>query len=125
MRVPDSLRTWFIIHFIADYLFAIPLFLFPATILTWFGWQTVDPLATRLVAAALFGIGGASLLVRDENAQTYQAMLTLKIIWSVTAIIGTLITLIRGGPAFGWAILAIFTVFSAVWAYYKIQLTLH
>lgn len=125
MRVPENLRTWFIIHFIADYLFAIPLFLFPTTVLTWFGWQSIDPFATRLVAAALFGIGGVSLMMRNETAPTYHAMLNLKLIWSVTAIVGMVASLIASGgsPGFGWAVVGIFTIFSTAWAYYKIQIS--
>jgi hypothetical protein len=55
--VPPSARTWFVIHFVADVLFAVPLFFFPETTLSLLGWTDVDPAATRLVAAALFGIG--------------------------------------------------------------------
>jgi len=56
--VPSSLRTWFVVHSIADIAFALPLFLAPHWTLTLLGWHAVDPIATRLVAAALFGIEG-------------------------------------------------------------------
>ena len=61
-KVPKSLRVWFIIHFFADYIAAIPIFLFPNQILMLFGWKVIDPIAVRLVAAAFFAIGGASLI---------------------------------------------------------------
>ncbi len=78
--VPSSLRTWFVIHFLADVIFALPLFLAPRWTLSLLGWPAVDPLATRLVAAALFGIGIQSLLGRGEGAAAFRALLNLKII---------------------------------------------
>src|SRR3989442_4945197 len=86
--VPSSLRTWFVIHFLADVLFALPLFLAPRWTLSLLGWPAVDPLATRLVAAALFGIGIQSLLGRGEGAAAFRALLNLKIIWSAAATVG-------------------------------------
>ena len=56
-QIPRPLQSWFILHFALDVLLATPLMLAPEATLHFFGWQTVDPIATRLVAAALFGIG--------------------------------------------------------------------
>ena len=53
--VPNGLRSWFVIHFVADILFAIPLLLFPQALLNLLSWQTYDPIMTRLVGAALMG----------------------------------------------------------------------
>ena len=80
MSLPKTLRWWFVVHFVADVLFAVPLFLAPRAFLGALGWTAVDPVATRLVAAALFGIGIQSLLGRDESPATFRAMLNLKII---------------------------------------------
>jgi hypothetical protein len=111
--VPNSLRIWFVIHFAVDVLFAIPLFLAPVLFLTLFGWETVDPLATRMVGAALMAIGVESLLSWRANAAIYRGMLNLKIIWSACVVLGILLTmLINGGPLFGWIVLAIFLVFN-------------
>jgi hypothetical protein len=96
--VPSSLRTWFIVQFAADIAFALPLFLAPQWTLTLLGWRAVDPIATRLVAAALSGIGIQSLLGRGEDAATFRAFLNLKIIWSATATIGIVWSQLEGGP---------------------------
>jgi hypothetical protein len=121
--VPNSLRIWFVIHFAVDVLFAIPLFLAPVLFLTLFGWETVDPLATRMVGAALMAIGVESLLSWRANAAIYRGMLNLKIIWSACVVLGILLTmLINGGPLFGWIVLAIFLVFNQIWLYYRIIL---
>src|SRR3990167_5249218 len=83
-QAPSSLRTWFAIHFVIDYLFAIPLFIAPAWFLSLFGFTVVDLVTARLVAAALFTVGGISLLSRTESVNTYKALLKLKIIWSIS-----------------------------------------
>lgn len=118
MEVPQNLRTWFVIHFIVDYIVALPLFFAPRATLAFLGFDIVDPFATRLVAAALFGIGGASLLVRRKNADAFRSLLMVKIIWSMTAIIGMILAIFEGAPVFGYVAVVIFAVFSAVWIYY-------
>ena len=123
MAVPHLLRIWFFLHFITDYVFAIPLFLFPAQTLGLLGWSTVDPLATRLVAAALFAIGGISLLARSAEREVYRHLLMLKIIWSSAALLALLHALLTGSasPAIVLAA-ALFAFFAAVWIYYYAKL---
>ena len=64
-EIPRGLKLWFIVHFVADVAFAIPLFVLPRRFLTLLGWTAVDPITTRMVAAALLGIGIESLLSRN------------------------------------------------------------
>jgi len=121
--VPKSLRAWFVIHFVADYLFAIPLLIAPTWMLTLFGWQSIDPFTARLVGAALIGIGGASLTERNASAESFRSMLNLKLLWASSAIIGMTVTMLGGGyPLIGWGIVAIFVAFLFVWLYYRLQL---
>ena len=124
--VPKGLRLWFVVHFIVDVIFAIPLFLSPKETLQFFGWTQIDPLATRLVGAALMGIGIESLLGRNASVDAFRAMLNLKIIWSLSAVFGITLSMIQGGPPpFGWAVLAIFGSFSILWISYRFRLTHH
>ena len=120
--VPDSLRFWFVIHFVLDVVFAIPLLVAPEFTLSLFGWTTIDPLATRLVSAALMGIGVESLLGRNATAEVYRAMLNLKIIWSLSAVVGIAASMAAGGPVMGWVILGIFGAFCILWIHYRIRL---
>ena len=122
MSVPRSLRLWFVAHFWADVLFALPLFFAPQQFLELLGWRCVDPLASRLVAAALFGIGIQSLLGRGEGIETFRAMLTLKVIWSATATAGLVWSQLQGGPPMGWAFVAIFAAFNLLWLRYRLLL---
>lgn len=115
-----SLKNWFVVHFVVDFLIAIPLFLYPELFLTFFGWNKIDPLMSRLVASALFGIGGISFFARNSSAETFIILLDLKIIWSLSAIVGFIISILQGGyPKTVWAFLLIFVCFSCIWMYYR------
>ncbi len=121
--IPKSLRTWFVVHFILDFAFGIPLLFAPDAFLAFFGWQGIDPIATRLVGAALMGIGGESWIGRNAGLEAYRGMLNLKIIWSATATLGVLATMLTtNGPWGGWLIVVIFAPFCALWTYYRIRL---
>jgi hypothetical protein len=111
-----SLRTWFTIHFIVDYIIAIPLFLSPEKVLSIFN-IAADPLLGRLIAAALFAIGGISAIKHSKTE--YKALLNLKIIWAGFAIIGLIIALINTQNILLAPLLIIFLVFQVVWVYYK------
>jgi len=122
-KVPQSLKNWFTAHFVIDLLFAIPLFLAPVWLLTQFGFTTIDTVTARLVASALFGIGGISFVALESKKETYITLLKLKIIWSTTAIIGLLWSLGEGAPKSVWAIVMLFLAFFGVWMYYLRKLS--
>ena len=86
------------VHFAFDVVFAVPLLLAPEWLLPRLGWLFVDPVTSRLVGAALMGIGVQSLLGRNAGIETFRAMLNLKIIWSASATFGLGLALLRGGP---------------------------
>lgn len=122
MMVPIGLRRWFIAHFVADMASAIPLFVAPEFVLGMLGWPAVDPIATRLVAAALFGIGIESYLGRNSGVEAFRGMLNLKVIWSATAAIGVLWSQLAGGPPAGWGVFVTFAVFNVIWVRYRLLL---
>ncbi len=128
VSVPAALRRWFVVHFWADILFAVPLFIAPVAVLELFGWQAVDPYSARLTAAALFGIGIESLLGRNGGVEAFRTMLNLKVIWSATATIGigwSLYDGIQGRPAMAWVILGVFLGFHLLWQYWRFKLRAH
>ena len=125
-KSPNSLKAWFIIHFVVDILFAIPLMVFPIEFLQLLDWNTIDPFATRIVAAALFGIGIESWLGRNANVETYQNMLNLKIIWSGAVIIGTILSIYQttySTTIAEWLLLITFLFFHVVWIYWRVRLS--
>lgn len=124
--LPRHLRTWFIIHFWVDMLFAIPLFFFPIWSAQQFGFEITQPIFVRLTAAALFAIGGTSLFVRDESKDVYKALLMLKIIWSSVAIVGLVMATFTQPFSFPLiGTLLLFIIFSFVWRFYARKISLY
>jgi hypothetical protein len=124
-EVPIALKRWFVLHFAVDITFAIPLMIIPELFLTFLGWTVVDPIATRIVAAALFGIGIESLLGRNGSLESFKGMLNLKIIWSFATVLGIVISMFHvllNTVVFLVLLLAIFVVFNIVWVYWRIKL---
>jgi len=120
--VPGALRSWFVVHFAVDWLAGVPLFVAPEAILKLFGWHSVDPIATRLFAAALLGIGGQSWLGRNGGAKEFRGMLNLKIIWAASASLALLIGVLTGGPILAWLGLVVFLAFLALWIFWRLRL---
>ncbi len=120
--IPNSLRRWFVLHFAVDMLLGVPLLLAPEWLLPKLGWLFIDPVATRLVGAALMGIGVESLLGRNAGAETLRAMLNLKIIWAGSAIFGLAMGWYKGGPPATGLFLVVFIAFFGLWVYYRRKL---
>ncbi len=120
--VPGALRFWFVVHFAVDWIVGIPLFVAPQPLLSAFGWHPVDPIATRLFAAALLGIGGQSWLGRNGGKPEFRGMLNLKIIWAATAALGLLAGVVSGGPPLAWLGLGVFAAFLGLWLYWRLRL---
>lgn len=121
MEVPITLRRWFVAHFVVDFLFGLPLLLAPELLLRPLGWTTVDPAASRLVGAALLGIGSQSYFCRDAGVEVFKTMLDLKLVWSFSAILGLLISIGQGAPPAVWAFLSLFIAFAGIWTHYRIR----
>jgi len=122
----NALRKFFVLHFVIDVVSAIPLFLSPKLLLTTLGWQVVDPVAARMVAAALFGIGIESYIGRNSSRDSLIGMLNLKIIWSFSAIMGIGISMmqnIQQNPSALKIIFITFIAFNLLWFYWRIRLS--
>lgn len=124
-RLRKHLRNWFVLHFALDLLVALPLMAIPTWLLTALGWETVDPVAARLVAAALFAIGIESWRSRNSSLETFKPLLELKILWSAAAIIGFILNLFQNAqnrPPALYLFLLVFLGFNLVWIYFRVQL---
>jgi hypothetical protein len=119
--VQPLLRKLFLLHFILDYIVAVPLMFAPQRTMLLLGWDAPESVATRLVAAALMGIGGISLIAYKADAETYRHMLTMKLLWSGTAVLGLVLSIIDGAPVFTWVFLFIFAVFFGIWLFYRMR----
>src|SRR2546422_8721778 len=113
VEAPSALRRWFVFYFAVDWAVGVPLLVAPEILLRFFGWHEIDPIATRLFAAALIAIGGQSLLGRNGSVNEFRAMLNLKLIWAAAAAIALGIGVLGGGPALTWLGLVVFGGFLA------------
>ena len=118
-NISSSLKMWFKIHFIVDMVFAIPLFFFPNIFLNFLGFTAIEPITARLVAAALFGIGGTSYFAKTKDE--FSILLTLKLIWSSAAFIGLVWSAIQVPNVLTWILALIFAIFFIIWLHYKNQ----
>ncbi len=120
---PVQVRNWFKVHFLIDMLFAVPLFFAPVSFLTFFGFESPEASTARLVAAALFAIGGMSLWMNKESFDSFMVMLRLKLLWSGAATLGLVWGALEGGPSSLWLFASIFAMFFVLWQlwYMKLQ----
>jgi hypothetical protein len=119
--VPPALRFSFVMHFFADWVFALPLFFFPEAFLGALGWAHPDAALARVVAAALIGIGTQSLLDRNASLEAYKSLLGLKVLWSGSATLGLLWSALTVGPPMVWGFVLIFATFNSLWCYWRFR----
>ena len=119
---PVQVRNWFKLHFALDMLFAVPLFFAPVSFLNFFGFESVEASLARLIAAALFAIGGMSLWMNQESYESFVVMLRLKLLWSGSATLGLVWGALEGGPGSLWLFASIFAAFYVVWQWWYMQL---
>jgi hypothetical protein len=121
VEVPRTLRTWFLVDAAVDVLGAAALLVAPELVLGRLGWTCVDPVAARIVGAAMLAIGGQSFLGRDAGVEVYRAMLQLKMLWSFAAAGALFVGIGAGAPPAAWAFLSMFIIFAGVWLHHAIR----
>jgi hypothetical protein len=122
MKVPTMLRKWLVFHFYFDYAVAIPIFFGAEQIVVYFPEYPLDTVALRIVAAALFGIGFSSLQASSLDYDNMVKKLRWAVIWSGTAWIGVLISLVNDGHPLNWPVFFTFVLFNFLWTYYAVKL---
>ena len=116
------LRKWLVFHFYFDYALAIPIFFGAEQIAVYFPEYPLDTVALRIVAAALFGIGFSSLQASSLDYDNMVKKLRWAVIWSGTAWIGVLISLVNDGHPLNWPVFFTFVLFNFLWTYYAVKL---
>src|SRR5437899_10870028 len=99
VEAPSALRRWFVFYFAVDWAVGVPLLVAPEILLRFFGWHEIDPIATRLFAAALIALAGQSLLGRNGSVNELRATLNLERIWAAPAVIARRRGVHSRGPA--------------------------
>jgi hypothetical protein len=121
MDVPPSLRSWFIVDAVVDFLAAAPLLVAPELMLRRLGWTCVDPISARLVGAAMLANAVATFASRAAGVETYRALLRGKLIWCVAGAASMLIAVGSGAPSAAWLFLSMFVAFAGVWLHHAVR----
>jgi len=121
MDVPPSLRTWFVVDAVFDFLAAAPLLAAPELMLRRLGWTCVDPISARLVGAAMLANAAATFAGRAAGVETYRALLRGKLIWCVAGAASMFIAVGQGAPSAAWLFLSMFVAFAGVWLHHTIR----
>ena len=122
MEVPQSLRKWLMFHFYVDYAFAIPFFFFPEYLASTLNYEPLDPLAARMAAAALFGIGYSSFLASKFDMKAMRTKLRWAVVWAGSATVGLLWAATTVEHIWGWVFAGIFLFFFLLWGKYALRL---
>jgi hypothetical protein len=119
-EIKPGLKYTFLAHFIVGLIFGLVYLLIPQTYETMFKWPVADPLAYRLLGAALLGFATSSILAYRETAwEKVIIVVRMEIVWLALAVLVMLYAmLVAGMPAVGWlntgllaAFLVAFSVF--------------
>jgi len=85
-------------------------------------YEPLDPLAARMAAAALFGIGYSSLIASKFDLEKMRLKLKWAVIWAGSATIGLFWGAFSVDHLWGWAFGIIFLLFFILWSTYAIKL---
>ncbi|HSZ82632.1 MAG TPA: hypothetical protein VLA14_10130 [Polyangia bacterium] len=121
MDVAPSLRTWFVVDAVVDFLAAAPLLAAPGLVLRQLGWACVDPISARLVGAAMLANAAATFAARAAGVETYRALLRGKLIWCVAGAASMFVAVGAGAPSAAWLFLSTFVAFAGVWLHHTIR----
>jgi hypothetical protein len=121
MDVPPSLRMWFVVDAIVDFLAAAPLLAAPELVLRRLGWTCVDPISARLVGAAMLANAAATFAGRAAGVETYRALLRAKLVWCVAGAASMFVAVGSGAPSAAWVFLSMFVAFAGVWLHHTIR----
>lgn len=111
------LKYTFLIHAVIALIFGFPLLIVPGRFLGIFNWMPIDPLISRLLGAALIGLGWSS--IRGYLASYWSEVSIIveaEMVFCVLAVIGLLRhLLIANYPWYVWMTFGAFLSFAILW----------
>lgn len=112
-----ALRLAFLIHAVVGVLFGALLLIIPGRFLEWVGWAPIDPIAGRVLGAALLALAWSSFRgwQATERAQV-ATLVELEAVFTVLGCVGLLRHLLFAPfPAMVWIVFAILAIFAIAW----------
>lgn len=118
-----SLRITFVLHAVVAFVFGLGLLIIPGRLLELFNWRPIDPLISRMLGAALVGLGWGSYRGWRANLlEEVEILLQVEAVFTVLACVGLLRhLLVASFPWYVWMIFAIYAIFAIAWVYHLIR----
>jgi hypothetical protein len=118
-----ALRTLFLVHVVTALVFGVPLIIVPGRFLELVDWAPIDPIAGRLLGAALLALGWSSFRGWQATAQPgVRVLVELEAVFTGLACVGLARHLFVGSyPVFPWLVFAVFAIFFLAWAYFLVR----
>ena len=118
-----GLRVTFLIHAVVSFTAGLLLLLVPGRFLDFIAWAPIDPIASRLLGAAMLALAWSSLRGWRASEWAEVALLVeLEVVFAVLACVGLLRHLLFGWwPWMPWAILVLFALFAVAWTVFLVQ----
>lgn len=114
MSARNSACRWIlIVHFVAAWVFAIPLLFFAGKVADWVNWAWLDPTMTKLMGAALFALGVGSLLAARDPLR-HRVIVQTEIVFTFVGALTMLYRKVWGAgytPNFAWVVFGVLAAF--------------
>ncbi len=119
-QILPGLKTTFLVHAIVGAVFGLLYLLIPETWGNLVGWQIQEPVAYRLIGAAILGFAASSWLAFNEPTWgKVKIVVEMEVVWTV---LGTLVLLwgllLAGLPTIGWVNAVILGGFAVAFGFF-------
>jgi len=112
-----ALKVTFVVHGIVAVVIGAPLLLAPGRFLGWIGWAPVDPLISRLLGAAILGLGWSSFRGLGALPGERRILIETELAFTVLGCAGLLRHMLKWTyPWFVWLTFAVLAAFAVAWA---------
>ena len=118
-----GLRVTFLVHAVVAAVAGLLLFFIPGRFLQSIGWAPIDPIASRLLGAAMLSLAWSSFRGWRASEWAEVAILVeMEVILTVLACVGLLRHLLVGWwPWMPWSAFAIYALFAIAWIVFLVQ----
>jgi hypothetical protein len=118
-----GLKVLFLIHAAISLIFGLLLLVIPGRFLLALGWAPIDPIASRMLGAALLALAWGSFRGWQATERVQVAILIeLETIFTVLVCVGLLRHLLFASwPLMVWLIFALFLAFAIAWIYFLVR----
>lgn len=118
-----GLKITFLIHAVVSFVFGLLLLLIPGRFLLTISWAPIDPIASRMLGAALLALAWASFRGWQATEKLQVAILIeLEAVFTVLVCVGLLRhLLVANWPLMVWLLFAVFVVWAIVWVFWLVR----